>query len=146
MARGMHLAAATNLLIRRHAYAKDCFSELGADTDESTDVYESALEADSDAYESALEADTDAYESELETDTDAYESALETDTDESTDDGSVLEVLEPYQLVRCRCPQPTWRMALVPGETEYRCFECLRPHPDQSRDYAFRVSPHRSDS
>ena len=100
MASGMHLAAATNLLIRRHAYAKVCFSELG--------------------------------ESES-------ESALEADTDESTDDGNVLEVLEPYQLVRCHCPQPTWRMALVPGETEYRCFECVNAHPDQSAYYVFRI-------
>ena len=28
-------------------------------------------------------------------------------SDESTDDGNLCEVLEPYQLTPCRCPQPT---------------------------------------
>ena len=39
-----------------------------------------------------------------------------------------------YELVRCDCPQPTDRMALLPGEKEYRCVECLNEHPVQSID------------
>ena len=67
---------------------------------------------------------------------------LESETDESTDDsdGNVTEILELYQLFRCQCPPPTRRMALVLGETEYRCFECLNAHRDQSASYEFSLS------
>ena len=99
MASGMRLAAATNLLIRRHVYAKACFSEVE--------------------------------ESES-------ESARGADTDESTDDDIMLEVLQLYQLRPCRCPQPSDRMALVPGETEYRCSVCLNVHPEQSATFVNR--------
>ena len=57
----------------------------------------------------------------------------------STDDSTVFEVLEPYQLLRCQCPQPTWRMALVSGESEFRCFECLKAHCDQSAHYSMHI-------
>ena len=102
MSSGMHLVEATNLLIRRHVYAKACRKELGES---------------------------------------ASESAREADTDESTDDGNMFDVLELSQLIRCRCPRPTWRMALVPGEAEYRCFECLKVHPDQSAEYELHIEP-----
>ena len=110
MANGVCLAVATNLLIRRHAY-EACFDELDGQSD-------SESESDS---ESARESDIQ--------------------SDESTDDGNhiVAEVLEPYQWQRCQCPTRTWRMKLVPGETEFRCFECLYAHRDQSADYEFRL-------
>ena len=60
-------------------------------------------------------------------------------SDKSTDDGAVLEVLEPYQYRRCRCTQPTLRMTLVPGESEFRCFECLYAHCDQSAEYPHQI-------
>ena len=66
-------------------------------------------------------------------------SLLEADTDDSTDDGNPLEVDEPWQLNRCACPQATWRMILVPGEREYRCFTCLNAHRDQSAHYTFQL-------
>ena len=66
---------------------------------------------------------------EVQSDLDCMDDA---ESDESTDDGILFEVLEPYQLTRCRCPQPTSRLPLVSGETEYRCFECLYAHCDQS--------------
>ena len=43
MANGIHLATATNLLIRRHAYSKACFNEFAGQSDS-----ESAREADTD--------------------------------------------------------------------------------------------------
>ena len=114
MANGVCLAVATNLLIRRHAY-EACFDELDGQSD-------SASESDS---ESARESDIE--------------------SDESTDDGThievleVVEVLDPSQWRRCQCPTRTWRMKLVPGETEFRCFECLYAHRDQSADYLWRL-------
>ena len=66
-------------------------------------------------------------------------SAREADTDDSTDDGIILEVVEPWQLIRCACPQLTWRMTLVPGERVYRCFRCLGAHRDQSAHYTFQI-------
>ena len=63
------------------------------------------------------------------------------ESDVSTDDdGSIfVEVLEPYQVFRCRCPQPTLRMSLVREESEYRCFECLNAHPDQSAHFSHQM-------
>ena len=106
------LAAAPNLLIRRHAYAKAYFGAI-----EESDL------------ESAPGVDTD-----------------ELDTDESTDDGAEIEVLEPYQVERCLCLRPTWRMPLVPNETEYRCFECLNAHYDQSASFKYQIKVHTSTS
>ena len=37
-----------------------------------------------------------------------------------------------FQLQRCHCPQPTDRMALLPGEKDYRCVKCSKKHPIQS--------------
>ena len=61
------------------------------------------------------------------------------DTDDSTNDGSILEMDNPWQLNRCACPQATWRMILVPGERVYRCFTCLGAHRDQSAHYTFQL-------
>ena len=69
---------------------------------------------------------------------DAYLDGAESDV--STDDDiAPVEVLEPYQWFRCRCPQPTLRMSLVRGESEYRCFDCLNAHPDQSAHFPHQI-------
>ena len=61
------------------------------------------------------------------------------ESDLSTDDGDLIEVLEPFQVWRCRCPQPTWRMPLGPTESEFRCFECLGAHRDQGAHFPFQI-------
>ena len=41
----------------------------------------------------------------------------------------VLRVMEPWQLEVCKCPSGTPPMhALIPGEEQLRCFNCLRPY------------------
>jgi hypothetical protein len=53
--------------------------------------------------------------------------------------GGIL--VETWEQDKCTCKQPTLRMDLVPGkgliqdETTFRCFECLKPHVDQTLEY-----------
>ena len=57
--------------------------------------------------------------------------ALLQPSDSDSSDGVYVEVevVEPWELERCKCPEGTPPLDnLVPGEQKLRCFECLRPY------------------